>query len=133
MCSSWQETVHFVAKNYTFSVAEKCVLYFTIHKDLRKVNGKQKQNVHISVVPMTQEETGNDRMKFVRWKLYGIKSFDLKDETDYKDLCTYTRPFTMSEQYTRQIANAMIAHFSRAGVDELFMKAERSLQAVFST
>lgn len=100
--------------------------------ELKKVNTKHKQNVHISAVPVLQEETGKDQIKFVRWQLYGIKSFALKDKSDYTELCSYMRPFTMSEQYTRQIANAMIAHFSRAGVDELFMKAARSLQAVFS-
>ncbi len=108
------------------------IINFLQGKEIQRsdLNHIRKQNIHISVIPII--EKGKEQMKYIRWQLYGIKSFELKKQTDYEELCTYSRPLTMSEQYTRQIANAMIAHFSRAGVDEIFMKQNELLRAVFS-
>jgi hypothetical protein len=37
----------------------------------------------------------------------------------------------LDAQYMRQIANKFTAYFSRAGVDEIFMKEEKSLIKMF--
>ena len=66
------------------------------------------------------------------WRLFDVVKFDLGKKDEYEKICTYIRPFMMSEQYSRQIGNLFTSYFSRAGVDELFMKSEGNLRAIFS-
>ena len=43
----------------------------------------------------------------------------------------HTQKYFISEQYSRQIGNLFTSYFSRAGVDELFMKSAQNLRALF--
>ena len=70
-------------------------------------------------------------LKYVAWRLFDIVKFDLGKKEDYESICSYSRPFMMSEQYSRQIGNLFTSYFSRAGVDELFMKSAQNLRALF--
>jgi hypothetical protein len=96
----------------------------------RDLNIRRKDSIHISALPVTNGD--HDCLKYIGWKLYDIVKFDMNENSDYDELCTYTRPFIMSEQYVRQIANQFTAYFSRAGVDEIFMKAENNLRKMFT-
>lgn len=90
---------------------------------------KRKENVHISVLPINDD--GKTKLKYVAWRLFDIVKFDLGKKEDYESICSYCRPFMMSEQYSRQIGNLFTSYFSRAGVDELFMKSAQNLRAIF--
>lgn len=90
---------------------------------------RRKENMHVSVLPIT--ENGKEHLKYVAWRLFDIVKFDMGDKEDYEEICSYSRPFMMSEQYSRQIGNLFTAYFSRAGVDELFMKSVESLRTIF--
>lgn len=90
---------------------------------------KRKENVHISVLPINNGCKTD--LKYVAWRLFDIVKFDLGKKEDYESICSYSRPFMMSEQYSRQIGNLFTSYFSRAGVDELFMKSAQNLRALF--
>lgn len=94
------------------------------------LNTRRKENVHVSILPVI--ENGEEKLKYVSWQLYGVVNFNMNQEDDYEKLCSYSRPLRMSEQYARQIANTFTAYFSRAGVDELFMKAAGNLRTIFN-
>lgn len=90
---------------------------------------KRKENVHISVLPIN--DGAKTTLKYVAWRLFDIVKFDLGKKDDYESICSFSRPFMMSEQYSRQIGNLFTSYFSRAGVDELFMKSAQNLRAIF--
>ena len=54
----------------------------------------------------------------------------MQDE-DLEKLKSWERPCMMAEPYARQISNKFISYFSRAGVDELFMKSAVNLRRIF--
>lgn len=95
-----------------------------------ELNVRRKENVHISTLPINED--GQEYLRYVAWRLFDVVKFDLSKKDEYEKICTYTRPFMMSEQYSRQIGNLFTSYFSRAGVDELFMKSEGNLRAIFS-
>lgn len=90
---------------------------------------ERKQNCHLSVLPVRDEDA--TKLRYVNWEFFKIVRFDLSIEADYQSLCTWERPFRMGESYTRQISNLFTAHFSRAGVDELFMKSASNIRGLF--
>lgn len=90
---------------------------------------ERKQNCHLSVLPA--RNGGATSLRYVNWEFFKIVRFDLSIETDYQELCTWERPFRMAESYTRQISNLFTAHFSRAGVDEIFMKSASNIRGLF--
>lgn len=90
---------------------------------------ERKQNCHLSVLPA--RNGGSTTLRYVNWEFFKIVRFDLSIEADYQDLCTWERPFRMAESYTRQISNLFTAHFSRAGVDEIFMKSASNIRGLF--
>lgn len=94
-----------------------------------ELNVRRKENVHISILPI--DKNGKESLNYVAWRLFDVVKFDLGNKEEYAEICTYTRPFMMSEQYSRQIGNLFTAYFSRAGVDELFMKSASGLRAIF--
>ena len=91
---------------------------------------ERKQNCHLSVLPA--RNGGSPTLRYVNWEFYRIVRFDLSIEADYQDLCTWERPFRMAESYTRQISNLFTSHFSRAGVDEIFMKSASNIRGLFA-
>lgn len=93
------------------------------------LNVRRKENKHVSILPIA--ENGQEHLKYVTWRLFDIVKFDMGKKEDYGEICSYSRPFMMSEQYSRQIGNLFTAYFSRAGVDELFMKSAGSLRTIF--
>ncbi len=95
------------------------------------LNQPRKENAHISVLPFNEED-GKESLKYIEWQLFGLVNFDLNQESDYDCICSFSRPMMMSEQYARQIANKFMTYFSRAGVDELFMKTAENLRTIFS-
>ena len=97
---------------------------------LHELSARRKENVHLSALPIV-DASGKSQIRYVSWRFFDIVTFNLKEEEDYKDLCTWERPYMMAEQYTRQISNLFISYFSRAGVDELFMKSAPSLRHIF--
>ena len=97
---------------------------------LHELAARRKENTHLSALPSV-DASGNPQIRYVNWKFFDIVTFNLKEEKDYKDLCTWERPYMMAEQYARQISNLFISYFSRAGVDELFMKSAPSLRHIF--
>lgn len=97
--------------------------------EANEVKKVQKENVHITVYP---PEDGDSKVRYIKWKLFDIVTFDLNNDIHYKSLYEYNRYYSLDEVYTRQIANKFIAHFSRAGVDEIFVKNEKNLVSVFS-
>lgn len=90
---------------------------------------RRKENIHISVLPIKEGE--HEHLKYVAWRLFDVVKFDMGEKEDYDKICNYSRPFMMSEQYSRQIGNLFTAYFSRAGVDELFMKSAGNLRTIF--
>lgn len=97
---------------------------------LQELTTRRKENTHLSALPVI-DASGNSQIRYVSWKFFDIVTFNLREEKDYKDLCTWERPYMMTEQYARQISNLFISYFSRAGVDELFMKSAPSLRHIF--
>lgn len=95
----------------------------------RELNVRRKENIHISILPINDD--GHEYLQYVAWRLFDVVKFDLGEKSEYEKICTYIRPFMMSEQYSRQIGNLFTAYFSRAGVDELFMKSAGNLRAIF--
>ena len=90
---------------------------------------ERKQNCHLSVVPA--HNGGAPTLRYVNWEFFKVVRFDLSIEADYQELYTWDRPFRMAESYTRQISNLFTAHFSRAGVDEIFMKSASNIRGLF--
>ena len=97
-----------------------------------EVGKNRKENIHITVYPM-EKEGQEDKKKdiYIRWALYELVTFDLNSREQYEKLCEYKRYYQLDEVYTRQIANKFISHFSRAGVDEIFIKNEENLVSLF--
>ena len=95
------------------------------------VNAKRKESGHLSILPVYDKELGREEIKYINWRFFDVVRFNLKTLADYDELCNWQRPYTMAEPYARQIANAFTAYFSRAGVDELFMKSENNLRRLF--
>lgn len=95
------------------------------------VNAKRKENGHLSILPVYDKDLGREEIKYINWRYFDIVRFNLKTLAEYDELCEWQRPYTMAEPYARQIANAFTAYFSRAGVDELFMKSENNLRRLF--
>lgn len=102
------------------------------------LNGRRKENSHMSALPVKRGQ--KKELRYINWKFYDIVKVDLNDVTShpelndvksYTDLYEWERPYMMAEPYARQIANAFTAYFSRAGVDELFMKSESHLRRIF--
>lgn len=94
------------------------------------INTKQaRSGVHSTVLPMS---TGSqDSIVFVDWAFFDIVKFNLSTDDDYRLLSTFHRPYRLSEQYARQIANMFTSYFSRAGVDEVFFKSDADLRTLF--
>lgn len=95
------------------------------------VNARRKESGHLSILPVYDKALGREEIKYINWRFFDVVRFNLKTLTDYDELCKWQRPYTMAEPYARQIANAFTAYFSRAGVDELFMKSENNLRRLF--
>lgn len=95
----------------------------------KELTVRRKENIHISVLPANDK--GHEHLKYVAWRLFDVAKFDLGKKEDYEEICNYSRPFMMSEQYSRQIGNLFTSYFSRAGVDELFMKSAGNLRTIF--
>lgn len=111
--------------NYTF-IKGNAVNSDQINKVLR-------ENIHITVYPLKHQEEGDKKgVSYIKWRLFDIVTFNLEDDIEYKRICKYKRYYRLDELYTRQIANKMLSHFSRAGVDEVFVKNEKDLVSVFT-
>lgn len=102
------------------------------------LNSRRKENSHLSALPVKRGT--KKELRYINWKFYDIIKVDLNDVTphpelndikSYTDLYEWERPYMMAEPYARQIANAFTAYFSRAGVDELFIKSEPPLRRIF--
>lgn len=97
------------------------------------VNEVHKENIHITVYPLKHLKDQNEkRVSYIEWKLFDVVTLNLGDDAQYEKVCEYNRYYRLDEVYTRQIANKLISHFSRAGVDEIFIKNEKNLVSVFS-
>lgn len=95
----------------------------------KELNSRRKENSHLSALPVKNKH--KTELRYINWKFFDIVKFNLKNVEEYKALCGWERPYMMAEPYARQIANAFTAYFSRAGVDELFMKSENNLRRLF--
>ena len=95
-----------------------------------EVQKTRKENVHVSALPCI-DKVGNKCLRYVAWRFFDLKKIDLKDDDIYREFVCYKRPFRLNEKYMRQISNKFISYFSRAGVDEVFMKEEKSLMNIF--
>ena len=93
------------------------------------LTNKRKECFHLSVAPATD---GSDSIIFISWCFYAIEKFDLTNEKDLNRFREYERPYMMDESYARQISAKFTSFFSRAGVDELFVKAEENLRSIFA-
>lgn len=97
------------------------------------VNEAHKENIHITVYPLKHLKDKNEnRVSYIEWKLFDVVTLNLGDDAQYERICEYNRYYRLDEVYTRQIANKLISHFSRAGVDEIFIKNARNLVSVFT-
>ena len=87
---------------------------------------------HISLYPDIDQKSA-DKSKIVRilWNFHKGIRFDLSNEEELKKLCEYEREYRFEEQYARQIANMYIAYYSRAGVDDLFIKKHKLLESTW--
>lgn len=92
---------------------------------------RRKENSHMSALPI-KDISGNEQIQYINWLFYDIKTFDLGETADFDDFCLWERPYMLAEPYARQISNQFISYFSRAGVDELFMKSAPSLRRLFT-
>lgn len=111
--------------NYTF-IKGNAINANQINKDL-------KENMHITVYPLKHQEEGDKKgINYIKWRLFDVVTFGLEDDIEYRKVSKYKRYYRLDEIYTRQIANKMISHFSRAGVDEVFVKNEKNLISVFT-
>ncbi len=98
-----------------------------------RIKEVHKENVHITVYPLKHQKVESEkRVSYIEWKLFDVVTIDLGAKAQYKEICEYKRDYRLDEIYTRQIANKLISHFSRAGVDEIFIKNERNLVSVFT-
>ncbi len=101
--------------------------------EANRINEVHKENIHITVYPLKYQKVKSEkRVSYIEWKLFDVVTLDLGDDTQYEKICEYKRDYRLDEIYTRQIANKLISHFSRAGVDEIFIKNERNLVSVFT-
>jgi hypothetical protein len=95
-----------------------------------KLDAQRKENLHVSVLPC-KDKKGVKHLQYIEWRYFDLVKFDLKDDAACKKFFSYRRPYMLDAQYMRQIANKFTAYFSRAGVDEIFMKEEKSLIKMF--
>lgn len=96
-----------------------------------QLNVRRKENSHMSALPI-KNTSGKEQIQYINWLFYDIKTFDLSESEDFDDFCLWERPYMLAEPYARQISNQFISYFSRAGVDELFMKSAPSLRRLFT-
>lgn len=98
-----------------------------------QVKANHKESEHITIYPI--ETCGEKRQRqscYIMWRLFDIVTFNLNNQSQFEEICTYSRQYKLDESYTRQIANKFISFYSRAGVDEIFVKNEKNLMSVFS-
>ncbi len=97
-----------------------------------------KAGSHISIVPITFFSTrpsqcrNEEKIVYIEWRFYDIKQFNLKEQDEFQNICSYKRPARLDERYMRQIANKYVAYYSRSGVDEIFVKTESQLAKMFN-
>lgn len=101
--------------------------------DADQVKKERKESVHITIYPVENSGEAMQRQNsYIMWRLFDIVTFDLNNQKQFEEICKYNRQYKLDEGYTRQIANKFISYYSRAGVDEIFVKNEKSLISVFS-
>ncbi len=88
-----------------------------------KPNEQLKDSEHFTILPGI-----DDKNKLVRvvWKYHRIVALDLNKIScsDYENLY---RPYRLTYEYVRQIIGEFVAFYSKSGVEELFLKADSSL------
>lgn len=97
----------------------------------KELHKEQKSSHHVSAYPLKGED-GCERAIYIEWHFYEQISYNLFEKNDCDTLRKYNRNYRMDEIYMRQIANEYISYYSRAGVDELFLKERNSLAGLFN-
>lgn len=88
-----------------------------------KPNTNLKDSEHFTILPGVDDE---NKLVRVVWKYHRIVSLDLNKIScsDYENLY---RPYRLTYEYARQIIGEFVAFYSKSGVEELFLKADSSL------
>lgn len=90
----------------------------------KKPDRPLKDSEHFTILP-----SGDDKESLVRiiWKYHKITALDLCRIScvDFENLY---RPYRLTDEYTRQIMGEFVAFYSKVGVEELFVKADASLE-----
>lgn len=99
--------------------------------DENDLHKEQKISHHVSVYPLMGED-GCEKAIYVEWHFYEQVCYNLFEKNDCDTLRKFDRNYRMDEVYMRQIANEYISYYSRAGVNELFLKERNSLAGLFN-
>lgn len=82
---------------------------------------------HLTVIPdyMTNE------LICIKWQFFNSIMFDLNNEKSVELLMRHKRPYRLATEYTQQILNKYAAYYSRAGVEEIFIKQVPQIGNIF--
>lgn len=86
-------------------------------------SGKQKDSEHLTFLPDPNEE--ND-VCIVKWDFHNIKQLDLKQK-DESVFNNWFRPYRLLDEYHKQIMSEFNSFYSKVGVEELFVKSNKTL------
>lgn len=83
-----------------------------------------KDSEHFTILPGVEDE---NKLMRVIWQYHKIVSLDLNRIlcSDFENL---RRPYKLTYEYVRQIMGEFVAFYSKSGVEELFLKADSSLE-----
>ncbi len=86
-------------------------------------SGNLRDSEHFTVLPGVDDE---NQIVRVIWQYHRIVALDLNKISciEFENLC---RPYRLTYEYVRQIMGEFVAFYSKSGVEELFLKADSSL------
>lgn len=87
-------------------------------------NRNLKDSEHFMILPGVDDE---NRLVRIVWQYHRIVPLDLRKIScdNFEKMC---RPYRLAYEYMRQIMGEFVAFYSKSGVEELFLKADSSLE-----
>lgn len=82
-----------------------------------------KDSEHFTILPGIEDQ--NELIRVV-WKYHRIEKLDL-NQISCSDFENLSRPYRLTYEYVSQIMGEFVAFYSKSGVEELFLKADSSL------
>lgn len=88
---------------------------------------KRESSEHITIIPFSDFK----KLVCIKWQCFDTIIINLSEEKNVSELKKYIRPYRLGADYTRQIVNKYTSYYSRAGVEELFIKDSPGIGNMF--